>query len=123
MYVLVENERVCLRSAVPWSEFLSVLEGDEAVDLTAAPVSAAAARRIQEFYDHHQVCPLPPLPAAPTTRLETAPEWYVAFISSLAHADLQDLLLAADFLGLQAVLDVGCCYIAGLPRGHRFLKK
>ncbi len=121
MVLLANQERVCLRGAAHWSDFLSVMEDEEA-DLSAAPVSAAAARRLQDFYAQHEAAPMPELPELPTTRVDLA-TWYGAFISSLAHDELQDLLVAADFLGFKEVIQLGCCYIAGLPRGHRFLKK
>ena len=121
MVLLANQERVCLRGAAKWSDFLSVL-GDEEADLSATPVSSEAARRLQDFYAQHEATPMPELPELPTTRVELA-TWYGAFISSLTHDELQDLLVAADFLGFKEVLQLGCCYIAGLPRGHRFLKK
>ena len=124
MKILTANGQVDLRSAVPFSEFLSVLDGE--VDLREAPVTVGALRRIGEYYDYYEGCPMAPLPERAAARMvDMVQPWYAHFISSFDERELHELLVAADYLAFKEVLQLGCAYIASRPREQivSFLKK
>ena len=124
MKILTANGEVDLRSAVPFSEFLSVLDGE--VDLREAPVTADALRRIAEYYDYYEMRPMVPLPERATARMvDMVQPWYANYIESFEQAALLDLLVAADYLALKEVLQLGCAFVASRPKEEvvLFLKK
>lgn len=49
---------------------------------------------------------------------EVVPEWYAEFIVSAgsSHDDLYDVIMAANFLDVRALLDLGCAFIASQIR-------
>lgn len=124
MKILTADGEVDLESAVPFSEFLSVLDGE--VDLREAPVTAGALRRIGEYYDYYEGSPMAPLPERVAARmLDMVQSWYANYIESFEQAALLDLLVAADYLALKEVLQLGCAFVASRPKEEvvLFLKK
>jgi len=124
MKIATKQGAVVVESAVAYSEFLSAMEGE--VDLREAPVSKASLLSLSEYYAYYEGCAMTELPEKVTARMEDMVQpWYAHFISRFDEGELKELLVAADYLALKEVLQLGCAYIASRPREQvvSFLKK
>jgi len=112
---LVTDKAIAERSVLV-KNILEDVEGDEA-EIPLPNVNSTVLKKVIEYCTFHKDDP-------PTTEKEEAPskpdkeigKWDAAYIS-LPKDDLFDLVLAANYLDVQPLLDLGCRKIAEMISG------
>jgi len=112
----VEKE-VAERSVLIKNMLEDVGESDQPIPLPN--VNAAVLKKVLEYCDHHRS---DPLPAAETEnddnrkRTTDISEWDQKFIQ-VDQEMLFEIILAANYLDIKALLDVGCKTVANMIKG------
>lgn len=72
-----------------------------------------------EFIKHHAEDPLPEIekPLKTNKLSDVVPEWYGKFIEEMDIDTLYEVILAANYLNVKDLLELGCAQVAALMRG------
>ena len=80
-------------------------------------IDGVVLEKVFEFLNYHiskDTWSIMSKPISNTLRLSGMSEWDEKFISSLSTEELTSTLNAANYLHIQNLIDIGCCYIAFL---------
>ncbi|KAG1770368.1 Skp1 family, dimerization domain-containing protein [Suillus subaureus] len=115
----VVDKEVVERSVLIKNMLEDVGESDQSIPL--ANVSSAVLRKVIEYCEHHRGEPLPSADADQNqdeTRKRTTDisEWDQKFIT-VDQEMLFEIILAANYLDIKSLLDVGCKTVANMIKG------
>lgn len=121
-YKFLEDNKMligCERSVLIKNMLEDVGESDQSIPL--ANVSSAVLRKVIEYCEHHRGEPLPSADADQNqdeTRKRTTDisEWDQKFIT-VDQEMLFEIILAANYLDIKSLLDVGCKTVANMIKG------
>jgi len=115
--VIVDHE-VAIRSVLIKNMLEDVGESDEAIPLPN--VSSSVLHKVIEWCEHHRKDPEPIPEDADDTRKKTTEisEWDGKFIQ-VDQEMLFEIILAANYLDIKPLLDVGCKTVANMIKGKQ----
>lgn len=75
--------------------------------------------KCEEFIKHHLEDPLPEIekPLKTNKLSDVIPEWYGNYIEGMDVDTLYEVILAANYLNVKDLLELGCAQVAALMRG------
>eukprot|EP01092_Planopodium_desertum_P000503 TRINITY_DN10769_c0_g3_i2.p1 TRINITY_DN10769_c0_g3~~TRINITY_DN10769_c0_g3_i2.p1 ORF type:complete len:176 (-),score=28.06 TRINITY_DN10769_c0_g3_i2:59-541(-) len=88
-------------------------------------VQSGTLKNVLQWAEYHLDHPDPPVKEEEKWKTDNISEWDKTFTSGLRMAQLFDLILVANYLDLQALLDLGCKVVANLIKGksHEEIEK
>eukprot|EP00588_Corethron_pennatum_P014043 CAMPEP_0194282918 /NCGR_PEP_ID=MMETSP0169-20130528/24249_1 /TAXON_ID=218684 /ORGANISM="Corethron pennatum, Strain L29A3" /LENGTH=169 /DNA_ID=CAMNT_0039028385 /DNA_START=14 /DNA_END=523 /DNA_ORIENTATION=- len=97
-------------------------DNDDDNEIPLPLVRADILRKVVEFCEHYEADPMEEIttPLRSSDMSDLVQEWYAEYIDPLKH-DLRvlfDLLLAANFMEVGPLLELGCAAVASLMRGR-----
>ncbi|KAF9470562.1 E3 ubiquitin ligase SCF complex, Skp subunit [Pholiota conissans] len=115
------DKEVVERSAYIKSMLVDFVESDPPFPFELFNVSSSVMKKVLEYCEHHRGEPLPSADAGQSqdeTRKRTTDisEWDQKFIT-VDQEMLFEIILAADYLDIKSLLDVGCKTVANMMKG------
>ncbi|CAD6576331.1 MAG: hypothetical protein TREMPRED_001663 [Tremellales sp. Tagirdzhanova-0007] len=108
------EKRVAERSSMI-KVMLDDLPAQEAI-IPLPNVSSSVLSKVLEYCDHHKGEPLPAPDADPDRKTSEIGEWDARFIQ-VDQEMLFEIILAANYLDIKPLLDVGCKTVANMIKG------
>ena len=91
---------------------------DEVQEFPVPEVMSKELSKIIEFCNHYIESPMKEIatPIKSTKMTDIVEEWYSSFVD-IEQEDLFKLILAANYMDIQPLLDLTCCTIASMVKG------
>ena len=92
---------------------------DKSEPVAIPNVTKEILARVTDFIKHHLEDPLPEIekPLKTNKLSDVIPEWYGKFIDDMDVDTLYEVILAANYLNVKDLLELGCAQVAALMRG------
>ena len=118
--VEITVERGIVECSILIKDMLSDL-GDPDEPIPIPDTKESVLRKVLEWCAHHQNDPAPTAPTAPTTegrtRITDIGEWDQIFMEQLDSDMLYHIIIAANFLDIKLLLEIGCKTVADMIKG------
>ncbi|KAK8813862.1 hypothetical protein WA556_000433 [Blastocystis sp. ATCC 50177/Nand II] len=116
------NKHTADKRILSMSEYLKGMRDNGSIKddtLTLGSIKGSCLSRVVTFCEHHLDNPLTEIerPLKSSNMRDIVPEWDAAFIE-IPTEELMDLVVAANFLIIQPLLDVACAKIASMIKGR-----
>ena len=94
-------------------------QDDKDEPITLPNVSRKILEKCVEFIQHHDEDPLPEIekPLKTNKLSDVVPEWYGKYIEDMDIETLYETILAANYLNIRDLLELGSAQVAALMRG------